>query len=93
MSQGDRMLPPSRSNEKSTPRTMPHGDEGQRVGCRTCDVVFRERTADDLARVPCPVCGLAGEVISLPLPDTWPSDYGEEERRLKEPSVWLTETP
>ena len=53
--------------------------EGQRVGCRTCNVVFRDRTSDDLALVPCPVCGLAGEVISLPIPDTWPTDYAAEE--------------
>ena len=44
--------------------------QGQRVGCRTCNVVFRDRASDDLALVPCPVCGLAGEVISLPIPDT-----------------------
>jgi len=53
--------------------------QGQRVGCRTCNVVFRDRASDDLALVPCPVCGLAGEVISLPIPDTWPTDYAEEE--------------
>jgi hypothetical protein len=53
--------------------------EGQRVGCRTCNVVFRDRSSDDLARVSCPVCGLAGEVIRLPLPDTWPTDYAEKE--------------
>jgi hypothetical protein len=49
--------------------------EGQRVGCRACDVVFRDRTTRDLALVPCPVCDLQGEVISLLMPDTWPSDY------------------
>ena len=59
--------------------TIHDGGEGQRVGCRTCDVVFRDRSSDDLALVPCPVCGLAGEVISLPIPDTWPTDYAEEE--------------
>jgi hypothetical protein len=37
----------------------------------------------DLALVACPVCGLAGEVISLPRPDTWPSDDAEEEGALK----------
>ena len=45
------------------------GGEGQRVGCRACDVVFRDRTAESLALVPCPACGLQGEVISLPIPD------------------------
>jgi hypothetical protein len=30
------------------------GGEGQRVGCRACDVVFRDRTAESLALVPCP---------------------------------------
>ena len=39
--------------------------EGQRVGCRACDVVFRDRTAESLALVPCPACGLQGEVVSL----------------------------
>lgn len=58
--------------------TIHHGGEGQRVGCRTCDVVFRDKTRGDLARVPCPVCGLAGEVISLPVPDTWPRDSADE---------------
>ena len=59
--------------------TIHEAGEGQRVGCRTCDVVFRDRTSAALALVPCPVCGLAGAVISLPIPDTWPSDYAEEE--------------
>jgi hypothetical protein len=59
------------------------GGEGQRVGCRACDVVFRDRTAESLALVPCPACGLQGEVISLPIPDTWPSDYAGEEGRIK----------
>ena len=63
--------------------TIHRGGKGQRVGCRTCDVVFRDRTTGDLARVPCPVCGLAGEVISLPRPDTWPSDSAEEEGARK----------
>ena len=34
---------------------------------------------ESLALVPCPACGLQGEVISLPIPDTWPSDYVGEE--------------
>jgi hypothetical protein len=55
--------------------------KGQRVGCRTCNVVFRDRTRADLALVPCPVCGLAGEVISLPIPDTWPTDYAAAQTR------------
>jgi hypothetical protein len=59
--------------------TIHNEGEGQRVGDRTCNVVFRDRPSDDLARVSCPVCGLAGEVIRLPIPDTWPSDYAEEE--------------
>ena len=63
------------------------GDEGQRVGCRACDVVFRDRTTESLALVPCPACGLQGEVMSLPIPDTWPSDYAGEEGTIKEPSV------
>jgi hypothetical protein len=63
--------------------TIYRGGEGQRVGCRACDVVFHDRTSGDLVLVPCPVCGLAGEVISLPMPDTWPSDYANEERALK----------
>jgi len=58
-------------------------DEGQRVGCRLCDVVFRDRTRGDLALVPCPVCGLTGEVISLPRPDMWPSDSADKEGALK----------
>ena len=62
----------------------PHfGDEGQRVGCRACDVVFRDRTTRSLAMVPCPACGLQGQVISLPIPDTWPSDYAEEAEPIK----------
>ena len=59
--------------------TIHDAGEGQRVGCRTCDVVFRDRTSDALALVPCPVSGLAGAVIRLPIPDTWPTDYAEEE--------------
>ena len=51
------------------------GDEGQRVGCRACNVVFRDRSTRSLALVPCPVCDQQGQVISLPIPDTWPSDY------------------
>jgi hypothetical protein len=27
------------------------GDEGQRVGCRACNVVFRDRTTQSLALV------------------------------------------
>ena len=62
----------------------PHfGDEGQRVGCRACDVVFRDRTTRSRALVPCPACGLQGQVISLPIPDTWPSDYAEEAEPIK----------
>ena len=58
----------------------PHcGAEGHRVGCRACNVVFRERTIQNLALVSCPVCDLQGNVISLPIPDTWPSDSTEEE--------------
>jgi hypothetical protein len=57
----------------------PHcGAEGQRVGCRACNVVFRERTTQRLALVSCPVCDLQGKGISLPTPDTWPSDSAEE---------------
>jgi hypothetical protein len=59
------------------------GDEGQRVGCRACDVVFRDRTIRSLAMVPCPACGLQGKVISLPIPDTWPSDCAEEAEPIK----------
>ena len=55
------------------------GDEGQRVGCRACHVVFRDRTIQSLALVSCPVCDLQGAVISLPIPNTWPSDYAEDE--------------
>jgi hypothetical protein len=40
--------------------TIHRGGEGQRVGCRACDVVFRDRTPGDLALVPCPVCGPRG---------------------------------
>jgi hypothetical protein len=54
--------------------TIHRGGEGQRVGCRACDVVFHDRTTRDLALVPCPVCDLQSEVMSLPMPDTWPSD-------------------
>jgi hypothetical protein len=63
------------------------GDDGQRVGCRACHVVFRDRSARSLALVPCPACALQGEVISLPIPDTWPSDYAEEEGATRSPSV------
>jgi hypothetical protein len=63
--------------------TIHRGGEGQRVGCRACNVVFRDNTASDLALVPCPVCDVQGEVISLPMPDTWPSDSAEEESALK----------
>ena len=63
--------------------TIHRGGEGQRVGCRACNVVFRDNTASDLALVPCPVCDVQGEVISLPMTDTWPSDYAEEEGALK----------
>jgi hypothetical protein len=59
------------------------GGEGQRVGCCACDVVFRDRTTRSLAMVPCPACGLQGEVISLPIPNTWPSDYADEEGTIK----------
>ena len=63
--------------------TIHRGGEGQRVGCRACNVVFRDTTTMDLALVACPVCGLAGEVISLPRPDTWSSDDADEEGALK----------
>ena len=63
--------------------TIHRGGEGQRVGCRACNVVFRDNTTSDLGLALCPVCGLAGEVISLPMPDTRPSDYADEERALK----------
>ena len=59
------------------------GDEGRRVGCRTCNVVFRDRTTRSLALVPCPVCDLQGAVISLPIPNTWPSDYAEDEETIQ----------
>jgi len=68
--------------------TIHHRGEGQRVGCRTCDVVFRDKTCEDLAHVPCPVCGLASEVISLPMPDTWPSDYADEAGAIKETPIF-----
>jgi hypothetical protein len=55
------------------------GDEGQRVGCRACNVVFRDRSTRSLALVPCPVCDRQGQVIGLPIPNTWPSDYVEDE--------------
>ena len=61
--------------------TIHEEGKGQRVGCRTCNVVFRARTSDDLALVPCPVCGLAGEVIRLPKPDTWPTDAAAAQTR------------
>jgi hypothetical protein len=77
------IFPPSRGDERRLPITIHRGGEGQRVGCRACDVAFRDRTPGDLALVPCPVCGPVGEVISLPMPDTWPSDYADEERALK----------
>jgi len=64
-----------------TPR---FGDEGQRVGCRACNVVFRDRTTQSLALVPCPVCDLQGAVISLPIPNTWPRDSAEDEEMLKD---------
>ena len=54
-------------------------DKGQRVGCRACNVVFRDRTTQSLALVACPVCDVQGAVIPLPLPDTWPSDSAEGE--------------
>jgi hypothetical protein len=59
------------------------GVEGHRVGCRACDVVFRDRTAENLALVPCPACGLQGEVMRLPLPDTWPSNYADAEGAIQ----------
>ena len=59
------------------------GDEGQRVGCRACNVVFRDRTTQSLALVSCPVCDLQGEVMSLPMPDTWPSDEAAAEGALQ----------
>jgi hypothetical protein len=63
------------------------GDEGQRVGCRACNVVFRDRTTQSLALVSCPVCDLQGAVIRLPIPNTWPSDAAEDEERRKSPPV------
>ena len=57
-----------------TPR---FGDERQRVGCHACHVVLRDRSPRSLALVPCPMCDLQGQVISLPIPDTRPSDYAE----------------
>jgi len=59
------------------------GDEDQRVGCRACNVVFRARTTQSLALVPCPVCDLQGQVIRLPLPNTWPNDYAEDEETIQ----------
>jgi len=58
------------------------GDEGQRVGCRACNVVFRDRTTQSLDLVACPVCDVQGAVIPLPIPDTYPSDYIEDEETL-----------
>ena len=63
--------------------TIYRGGEGQRVGCRACNVVFRDTTTSDLALALCPVCDVQGEVISLPMTDTWPSDYTDEEGALK----------
>lgn len=63
--------------------TIHCGGEGQRVGCRACDVVLHDRTTRDLALVPCPVCDLQGEVMSLPMPDTWPSDEAAAEGALQ----------
>jgi hypothetical protein len=40
--------------ERRSAMTTHLGGEGQRVGCRACDVVFRDRTAESLALVPCP---------------------------------------
>ena len=57
-------------------------EKGQRVGCRACHVVFRDRTTQSLALVACPVCDVQGAVIPLPLPDTWPSDYAEDEETI-----------
>ena len=54
-------------------------EQGQRVGCRACHVVFRDRTAQSLDLVACPVCDVQGAVIPLPIPDTWPSDYAADE--------------
>ena len=34
-------------------------DKDQRVGCRACKVVFRDRRTQSLALMPCPVCDLA----------------------------------
>jgi hypothetical protein len=45
-------------------------------------VVFRDNTTMDPALVPCPVCDVQGEVISLPMTDTWPSNYVDEEGAL-----------
>ena len=70
--------PPPEEIRQAESEMLDIEDKGRRVGCRTCNIAFRDRTRDDLARVPCPVCGLAGEVISLPIPDTWPTDYAEE---------------
>jgi hypothetical protein len=64
---------------------LPFGDEGQRVGCRACNIVFRDRSTRRLALVPCPVCDLQGQVIRLPLPNTWPNDYAEDEAPIQEP--------
>jgi len=58
-------------------------DEGQRVGCRACNVVFRDRTTANLALVACPACNLQGQVIGLPIPNTWPSDYAEDEETIQ----------
>ena len=33
-------------------------DKDQRVGCRACKVVFRDRSTQSLALMPCPVCDL-----------------------------------
>src|SRR5688500_10335563 len=53
----------STPGDRRSAMTTNLGGEGQRVGCRACDVVFRDRTAESLALVPCPACGLQGEVI------------------------------
>ena len=62
--------------------TIHRGGEGQRVGCRACNVVFRDNTTSELALALCPVCDVQGEVISLPMTDTWPRNYVDVEVAL-----------
>ena len=59
------------------------GGKGQRVGCRACDVVFRDRTTESLALVPCPACSLQGEVMTSPSRTRGPATMRGEEGTIK----------